>query len=78
MNFNFQKLSCTFQTFQLIGLRKGCHHNSSELHVILTSVACAIGQSVNPLQNNETQHVNVVLQCIYQIFKQPNMKGNHA
>jgi hypothetical protein len=31
-----------------------------------------------PLQNRETQHVNIVLQCMYQIFEQPNMKGNHA
>jgi hypothetical protein len=30
-----------------------------------TSVACGIGPSVNPLQNRETQHVNIVLQCIY-------------
>jgi hypothetical protein len=29
MNFKFQKLSCTFQTFKLIGLPKGCHHDSS-------------------------------------------------
>jgi hypothetical protein len=42
-----------------------------------TSVACAIGPSVNPLQNRETQHVNTVLQCMYQFFEQPNMKGNH-
>ncbi len=32
---------------------------------IITSVACAIGPSVNPLQNRETQHVNIVLQCMY-------------
>jgi hypothetical protein len=30
-----------------------------------TSVACGIGPSVNPLQNRETQHVNIVLQCMY-------------
>ncbi len=29
-------------------------------------------------QNGETQHVNIVLQCIHQFFEQPNMKGNHA
>jgi hypothetical protein len=45
------------------------HHNS---------VACAVGPSVNPLQNRETQHVNIVLQCMYQFFEQPNMKGNLA
>ncbi len=43
-----------------------------------TSVACAVGPSVSPLQNKETQHVNIVLQCMYQFFKQPNMKGNHV
>ncbi len=31
---------------------------------IITSVACAIGPSVNPLQNRETQHVNIVLQSM--------------
>jgi hypothetical protein len=46
--------------------------------LITTSVACAIGPSVNPLQNRETQHVNIVLQYMYQFFEQPNMKGNHA
>jgi hypothetical protein len=30
-----------------------------------TSVACAVGPGVNPLQNRETQHVNIVLQCMY-------------
>jgi len=29
------------------------------------SVACAHGPSVNPSQNRETQHVNIVLQCMY-------------
>jgi hypothetical protein len=43
-----------------------------------TSVACAVGPSVNPLQKRETQHVNIVLQCMYQFFEQPNMNGNHA
>jgi hypothetical protein len=37
-------------------------------------VAYAIGPSVNPLQNRETQHVNIVLQCMYPFFEQPNMK----
>jgi len=41
-------------------------------------VACAIGPSVNPLQNKKTQHVNIVLQRMHQFFEQPNMKGNHA
>jgi len=30
------------------------------LNIVYTSVACAIGPSVNPLQNRETQHVNIV------------------
>ncbi len=47
-------------------------------HLNDTSVACDVGPSVNPLQNRETQHVNIVLQCMYRIFEQPNMKGNHA
>jgi hypothetical protein len=38
------------------------------------NVASAVGPSVNPLQNRETQHVNVVLQCMYGFFEQPNMK----
>jgi tRNA uridine 5-carbamoylmethylation protein Kti12 len=46
--------------------------------IITTSVACALGPSVNPLQNRETQHVNNVLQCMYRFFEQPNMKRNHA
>ncbi len=37
-------------------------------------MACAIGPSVNPLQNKETQHVNIVLQCMYRFFEQRNMK----
>jgi hypothetical protein len=45
---------------------------------MFTSMACAIGPSVNPLQNRETQDVNIVLQCMYRYFEQPNMKGNHA
>jgi hypothetical protein len=44
----------------------------------MTSVAYDVGPSVNPLQNKETQHVNIVLQCIYQFFDQPNMKGNYT
>ncbi len=45
---------------------------------MLTGVACAIGPSVNQLQNRENQHVNIVLQCMYWFFEQPIMKGNHA
>jgi hypothetical protein len=45
---------------------------------MITSVACVVGPSVNPLQKRETQHVNIVLQCMYRFFKQPSMKGNHA
>ncbi len=37
-----------------------------------------VGPNVNPLQNRKTQHVNIVLQCMYRFFEQPNMKGNHA
>jgi hypothetical protein len=48
------------------------------LYFSLTSVACAIRPSVNPLQNRETQHLNIVLQCMYQCFEQLNIKGNHA
>jgi hypothetical protein len=43
-----------------------------------TSVTCVNGPSVNPLQNRGTQHVNIVLQCTYQFFEQPSMKGKHA
>ncbi len=46
--------------------------------IIFTSVASAIGPSVNPLQNRETQYVNIVLQCMYWFFEQPHMEGNHA
>jgi len=41
--------------------------------LLFTSVACAVGPSMNPLQNRETQHVNIVLQCRYsnsQIWKE--------
>jgi hypothetical protein len=33
---------------------------------------------VNPLQNKETKHINIVLECMYQFFEKLNMKGNHA
>jgi hypothetical protein len=33
--------------------------------IILTNVAYDVGPNVNPLQNRETQHVNIVLQCKY-------------
>jgi len=46
--------------------------------LFIISVACAVGPSVNPLQNRETQHVNIVLQCMYQFFEELNMKGSHA
>jgi hypothetical protein len=36
--------------------------------IVVTSVACAIGPSVNPLQNRETQHVKIVMQPMYQFF----------
>jgi hypothetical protein len=56
------------------------HNSSFALRYLLmqTSVACAVGPSVNPLQNTETQNVNIVLQCMYRFFEQRNMKGNHA
>jgi hypothetical protein len=38
----------------------------------------AIRPSVNPLQNRETQDVNIVMQYMYRFFEQPNMKGIHA
>jgi tRNA uridine 5-carbamoylmethylation protein Kti12 len=53
-------------------------HGFTNVFIVITSVACDIGPSVNPLQNKETQHVNNVLQCMYQFFEQPNMKGNHV
>jgi hypothetical protein len=49
-----------------------------DILIQIDSVACAVGPSVNPLQNRETQHVNVVLQCMYLFFEQPNRKGIHS
>ncbi len=46
--------------------------------IVTTSVACAVGPSVNPLQSRETQHVKIVLHCMDLLFEQQNMKGNHA
>jgi H+/gluconate symporter-like permease len=40
------------------------------LNINLTSVACAVGPSVNPVQNRETLHVNIGLQCMYGSFEQ--------
>jgi len=37
-------------------------------------VICAVGPSVNQLQSTETQHVNIILQCMYWFFEQPNME----
>jgi hypothetical protein len=39
--------------------------NSDNSFFIDTSVAYVVGPSVNPLQNKGTQHVNIVLQCMY-------------
>jgi len=50
---------------------------ASKARLFYTSVACAVDPSVNPLQNKETQHVNIVLQCMYKFFEEPIMKGNH-
>jgi len=33
-----------------------------------------VGPSVNPLQNRETQHVNIVLQCMYWFFEHEKWK----
>jgi hypothetical protein len=38
------------------------------ISLLQTSVACAIDPSANPLQNKETQHANIVLQCIYRFL----------
>jgi hypothetical protein len=54
---------------KLFGIPRAHHHQFNA-----TTVACAIGPSVNPLQNKETQHLNIVLQSIYPFFEQPNMK----
>jgi hypothetical protein len=34
-------------------------------HLDNISVVCVIGPNVNPLQNRETQHVKIVLPCMY-------------
>jgi glutathione peroxidase-family protein len=33
------------------------------LNIVNTSVTCAIGPSVNSLQNRETQHESIVFHC---------------
>jgi hypothetical protein len=33
------------------------------------NVCYVVGPNVNPLQNRETQHVNIFLQCMYQFFE---------
>jgi hypothetical protein len=59
-----------------------CKSSKSQTQVfclIFTSVACVVGPSVNPLQNRETQHVNIVLQCRYsniQIWKESMLELN--
>jgi hypothetical protein len=58
---------------KLFGITRAHHHQFNA-----TSVACAIGPSVNPLQNKENQHVNIVLQCLYPFFEQPNTKRTHT
>ncbi len=52
-------------------------HKTLTQFFFYASVAWAVGPSVNPLQNRETQHVKIVLWCMYPFFW-PNMKGNHA
>jgi len=44
-------------------------HKLPKLLIILPSVAYVVGPSVNPLQNRETQHVNIGLECMYRFFK---------
>jgi hypothetical protein len=44
-------------------------HRFTNVFVVITNVAYDIGPSANPLQNRETQHVNIVLQCMYQFFE---------
>ncbi len=51
------------------------------LKIEITNVACAIGTNVNPLQNREIQHVNIVLQVRInflnsQIWKEIMLKLN--
>ncbi len=44
-------------------------HKLRKLLIILPSVAFVVGPRMNPLQQKETQHVNIVLQCMYGFFK---------
>ncbi len=68
-------LHSTQQDIYIHNSRAITHYISSSS---FTSVAYATGPSVKPLQNRETQHVNIVLHCMYRFFEQPNMKENHA
>jgi hypothetical protein len=43
--------------------------------IVVTTVASAIGPSVNPVQNREMQHVNIVLQHMYQLFEHLELNG---
>jgi hypothetical protein len=43
-------------------------HKTLTQFFFFTSVACAIGPSVNPLQNRETQHVNIVFAMYVSTF----------
>jgi hypothetical protein len=56
----------------VMGVMTKCYINKSPVWLVL------VGSSVNPLQNRETQHVNIALQSMYRFFEQPNIKGNHA
>jgi hypothetical protein len=47
-------------------------------HLDNTNVVCVVGPRMNPLKNRETQHVNIVLPCMYRFFEQPSMKANHV
>jgi hypothetical protein len=62
-------LTCTTRADKCFCTFPPCESWDPFQHLIIsyiyTSVACAVGPSVNPLQNRETQHVNIVLQCMY-------------
>jgi hypothetical protein len=65
-----------------VGLK--CQIMAKHVHYLMVycfnytgSVACAVGPS-EPITKQGTQHVNIVLQCMYQVFEQPNMKGNQS
>jgi hypothetical protein len=80
------KLKSAYRGSQNVGALQNCSKKKhccrpklkTRFDSIYTSMACAVSTSVNSLLNRETQHVNIVSQCMYWFFEQPNMKGNHA